>query len=550
MKKYFLLFLSVVFTLGLAACGKKTTDTSSTVPINLGVNEFFQNKDVEEWKAEYTEYIDIDSNGNGTPDWQETEMTIVWAGPAMFDKTDENMIQRLGEDWAKKYPNITVERDERFLGSAGDAWTQLDMMVAASQDGSMPDLFFSLIVAEYYNQGLTLDITPYLRTDPDARWISNNALTYMTSFDGKEMTGSVYAYYPSFIGVNTGLLEELNVAIPNTHWTYEEYEATRTAVGTITESSNKCQFPGAGDFLHTGANYFDNMPGGYGGFNLETKRFEFEKAPKWGEWQEQWVSEIDRGWHMWDLTEARRKELCNDRTWGWGDGFEAVAPLDMWSLNMDPQVLKTLRGMEYEVYPIPVAPEGGNTQTFGWMDTFSMSYELAEDRVRAEAVYDLLKYISHGIEGRTTLYSYLQADVEKYGFSADEYVAKGGNAEDFPTVIYPGNVMMDYTFGWPTSTNPELIAKHPFVVGFPEDNKLNAYNFSIFKDTYFQQQLSNGETRVHRELPGLDRSFGQWVYWEMLQDMRDEGYSWNDLAPAMTERMNTILDGYLEYYNN
>ena len=54
-------------------------------------------------------------------------------------------------------------------------------------------------------------------------------------------------------------------------WTYEEYEALRSQIGSIT-NAGQCVFPGVIDFSIFGPNYFDSVPNGYKGYNTITKR--------------------------------------------------------------------------------------------------------------------------------------------------------------------------------------------------------------------------------------------------------------------------------------
>lgn len=555
MRKKFLSFLIIMLAVLLVGCNKGKKSTTTTLPTSTTENQeltykekLFGDKSVDEWREYYKDTIGIDRDNNGVPDWQETQMTIRWAGNVMWDETKYNTVHRNALDWAKQYPNITIERDERFLSATGDHWTLLELMISAAQNGSMPDFYFSHTLAEYYDQGLTLDLTPYLRTDPEARYLTENAIEYMTSFDGKEITSVVFAIFPTVAGVNTGLLKSLNIDPPSPHWTYEEYEEIRRKVGEITTNTDRCVFPSSLDFLLSGANYFDSMPGGYNGYNTKTRRFEFDKAPRWGEWQEQWVDEIDLHWHFWDLPENERIKRCGNFTWPWGDGFQAILEVEFWWMSFDTYELKVRRGMEYELYPYPTAPEGGNTQLFGWFDTWSLSYTLAQDPVKAEAVFNLVKWLSYGEEGLTNHYTFWEKDIDEWGWSREDYEDRGGDPAEF-TPIHPLYTIMDYIMGWPATTNPNVISKHPLVVGFPEDSPMNIYNYKYFKDPYFQDQLSNTAPRVRRDHPGVYRAMSEYVYYEMLQNMRDEGYSWNDLAPEMTERMNQKLDMYIQTYN-
>ena len=61
------------------------------------------------------------------------------------------------------------------------------------------------------------------------------------------------------------------------------------------------------------------------------------------------------------------------------------------------------RELNIDIYPMPTAPAGGNTSISAYFDALSLGYHLRSDRVKAEAVYDLAKWLSYGEDRTSTL---------------------------------------------------------------------------------------------------------------------------------------------------
>lgn len=545
MKKLYLTLLLMLSVVMITSCGNKKPKDDTP---KSKIESFFGDKTSAEWKEYYSDSIDIDSNGNGTPDWQEEPMTINYASDFYDDDDSLNTLFRNAKEWAAQYPNITLVRDDRFKKATtnDDDNALLELLTAASQDGSMPDIYYSPTSAEVYDQDLTLDLTPYLRTDDEARYITDNAFEFMTSFDGLEIWGVPYMSVSQFPVVNVGLLRDKNITVPSYDWTYDDYEALRDEVGTFTDSG-VCLFPGIIDFSETGPNYFDGVPNGWKGFNIETQRFDYTSAVNFGNWLTEEAAEGERGWHFYDLDATDQENLCGSYGWPWGDGFQTLDNMWMYSLSTDVNTLVKTRNLDIDIYPMPQAPEGGKTALHGYYDTFSLSYTLQDDPVKAQAVYELAKWLTYGEEGTKARWGLIDKDIEDYGWTVDDWVASGHTEETFPA-IHPSTNLMDYIMGWPVTTNPKVLENHPLVKGFPEDSPFAIYNFDAFKDTEFQRQLS-GPIAYPRQIPAASKAMADLNVWDDIKNrMKNEGYSYDSLAPEIDDMLNSSLDDYLRYY--
>ncbi|UTI42413.1 ABC transporter substrate-binding protein [Niallia sp. RD1] len=429
----------------------------------------------------------------------------------------------------EKYPNITVTRDRQFTGEMDD-FEKMEVLTARASEGTLPDVFYSPLAAEAYDRELTLDLTPYIESDEEADSISDNARSFMMSYDGEEIYGVPWMSVSQFPAINLKLLKENNISIPSYDWTYEEYENLRSEVAQLTPS--KPIFPGIIDFSELGPHYFDSIPNGWKGYNSETERWDFSGSPKFGEWFELVAKEGKQGLHFYDLTEEERVSKVGNLGWPWGDGLEAIGNVWMYALSSDVNELVKNREMDIDIYPMPQAPEGGSTSLHGYYDTLSISSSLSDDLVKAEAAFQLVKWLSFGEEGLLSKWSLI-----------DEY---SGLEEDAP--LRAEDSLMDFIQGWPVTTDKDVLAQHPFVKGFAADSPLAIFNFEAFKSEEFQQQLSN-PIPFPRNMPAVANAFNNLDTWTLKNKIKDEGVRFGDIAAEWDETMNAYLDDYLRQYN-
>jgi len=514
------------------------------------VNDIYAGRTVAQWKDVYSNTIDVDQDKNGIPDWKEQEITLVWAANKgdIGDNPMNNLLWRHAKSFEEKYPNITVVRDTRFMSTVSDG-DALDLLKVASQENTMPDIFYSPLAAEIYDANLSLDLLPYYRTDVEAAYISQNLMDFNKSFDGKQMVTAAYRTVATkVLSLNVGLLKEFNIPVPSYDWTYEEYEALRSQIGALTVANSPI-FPGFFNFTEIGPRYFDNIPGGWKGFNIESQRFEMSKATRYGQWIEDEAFESANGWHFYDLTpqQLQAKGLGHIT----GAYTENIQVMDssrrFWEISTI--IVKNYimeRGLEIDLYPIPIAPEGGDTVQYGYADTYALGYHLASDPVKAQAAYELLRFLSFSEEGMEVRYNFLWEDIATYGETPEDWVAAGNNLVDWP-VRHPYRDIIAYVEGFPATTNPKVVEKYPMIVGFPEDSYYKYHNFGAFQNEEFVRQLTN-IVLFPRNLPAFNSVQGTFDPWTLRDDVRDRGYSYQDVVGNYDQALNDLLDEYLKNY--
>ncbi|MEK4192854.1 ABC transporter substrate-binding protein [Paenibacillus sp. FSL L8-0323] len=516
--------IMLVFSLLLSACSGNANTNSANVNNSEVYGGNNQNTEGQEAETNWT-----DEDGNGVADWQEKQIELDYAMRFYGENDDTNPMFLNIRKFMEKYPNITVARDSQFAIEQSDT-DELEILTARAMEGTLPDIFYSPLAAESYDRELTLDLTSYLDKDPESKWISENAKSFMTTYDGKGIYGIPFQSVSEFPAVNLNLLKENNIAIPPYNWTYADYEHLRSEVAKLTP--NNPVFPGGIGFIDHGPHYFDGIPNGWKGFNSETKRFDFANSKKYGMWLDQFAKEDKQGLWFWDLPEDVRKKKVGESTNPWADGLEAVGNFWLYSLSTDVNEMIKTRKMDIDIYPMPTAPEGGITDLHGYYDTLSLSSALDEDPVKAEAAYQLLKWLTYGEEGLKSRWALI-----------DEYM---GLPEDAP--IRAEDQLMDFIQGWPVTTNPEVLKNHPLVKGFPEDSELAIFNFQAFQNVDFQQMLSN-PVPYPRQLPGVVKAYDTLNPWEIRNQIRDKGKKYSDVAAEWDSMMNKTLDDYLGEYN-
>ena len=478
--------------------------------------------------------FEVDEDNNGTPDWQEVDIELVM-GYSYYGADDAtNAVWMNVLNFMEKYDNITVTRDPLYSsGWEGGDDGLLLIQEAALLEGTLPDIFFNPKGAETYDKGMTLDLMPYIDTDEEAQFITPNAKSGMMTYDNLEMWGIPWQGVGPLVSVNTGLLDDLGITAPGYDWTYAEYEALRDEIGTITDAG-QCVFPGVIDFSIFGPNYFDSVPNGYKGYNTITQRFDFARATGYGTWLESVASEAKQGWHYYDLSETDQANVCPDVTDSWLDGRRGINTIYLWEFNSAVNGMVN-KGFDIDMYPYPIAPEGGQTATYTYHDYYSLSKVLEGDRVKAEAAFQLVKWISFGEEGLESRWSL----IDELNVLDENGVSPFINGERY---------LMDYIQGWPITSNPAVMALHPLVAGFEVNSGgLDRYNFDAFQNIDFQYQMSNANP-YPRQIPAFASVANDFDPWTIKDQMRDEGLSFIDIAPSIEEDLNESIVEYLQYY--
>jgi multiple sugar transport system substrate-binding protein len=195
------LVLVFLFSLISSACSSGGTTSSPTETPSSSTVEPSSNTTTEP------------SEAPSTPEKEPVTLRVTWWG----SQTRHDLTQQAAELFTEKYPHITIEPEF----SAWDGyWERLATQIAGK---NLSDVFQQdyQYLKQYADNGVMLDLTPYLGNGIDVTNIEENTL------QGGAVDGKVYAIS---LGLNSQcvvwdpeLFEQAGVPEPPERWTWQEY---------------------------------------------------------------------------------------------------------------------------------------------------------------------------------------------------------------------------------------------------------------------------------------------------------------------------------------
>ncbi len=497
MKKIALLFISFIVIISILACNGETTTTTavsqttgSTTDPTGSVTTTSGNQTTT---ATYDEFWDEDHNG--TPDWQEEEITLKYASWQHTSADVVTIESLMVQEFMEKYPNITVEM--QIVGS-DEEWNANFMALAEAQ--TLPDVFLIRRLASFLPYNILADITEYYEHDPDTEFIFDSVADLGT-YDGRRYAVPTYIY-PQIWIVNLDILEAAGIQIPGYDWTYEQMEAIAQAA--TNENTHVIGMYGA-EF------YSRELP--------KILKLRAATSPAEAAIANSWYAYTYDGNQfnfddpvflnaMNDLSEAVTAGFCvaglspeTLEDWYFDSTFEpryngkvAVWRDASWNAkNYFQQML-----FNWDVYPGPNGVMGGNTDIAG------VSYTC----LHKAAAYQLLKWMSYGEEGLLTRYQLFEDYSEQVTISANNY---GYPVVDYGIDYYGVNELWEtipYGITAPGFVSPEFIEAlkkgaywvNKETVGWDEADSVagpyisqvinNETTFAAIRETMQQESLS------------------------------------------------------------
>ncbi|HEX3076694.1 MAG TPA: extracellular solute-binding protein, partial [Lachnospiraceae bacterium] len=210
-KKLIAMMLVLVLCMSmLSACGsKEKEDTSSDTATS---EETTDDAAADDASAETTE--ETTEETSALPAMTTEPITLTYCS-----WENEVLTDYLVKKFQEKYPNITVETT--YYGT--DVYN--DSLLNLVNAGQTPDAFWILGECDFAIQNELLgDMTQYWENDPE----NQNILTTINDFKfGYYGTDKKYAtpvkYLPDAIFANMTVFDQLNVEMPSTEWTWEEF---------------------------------------------------------------------------------------------------------------------------------------------------------------------------------------------------------------------------------------------------------------------------------------------------------------------------------------
>ncbi|MFA7076480.1 MAG: extracellular solute-binding protein [Candidatus Izemoplasmatales bacterium] len=402
MKKIIIIALTMFFAFGVVACGDKTSTTDGGSTTTLPSTE-----DNTTTKPIVPTYWDKD--GNGIEDWTEEVITLKYS---TWQHTSEDIVtieSLMINEFMKKYPNITVEI--QMMGASSEEWDA--NFVAASESGTIPDVFLVNRIASFLPYNILADITEYYENDSDTEFIFDSIKDLGVYKDKRYAVPSFI--YPTMWIVNLDILEAAGVAAPSYDWTYQQMEAIAQA--TTNENNHVLGIYGT-------AFYNRELP----------KVLKMEAAVTSEEiaYANKWQSYSYDG-EQFNFADPVFLSAMNRMTDGLNGGYVVnelgAETLEEWYL--DPSFQPTYNGkvalwreaswsvkdhftemlFNWDIYPGPNGITGGNTDIAGISSTSE----------HKEAAYQLLKWMSYSKEGLLTRYQLFEDYSDQVYVSANNY---------------------------------------------------------------------------------------------------------------------------------
>ena len=354
-KKILALFIAVIMSFGLMACGGDSGKSSS------GSKTGGTHEDV-------TGTVTV-----AVPEWNITDLQIQIA------------------NFCDAYPNVQVEF-ETFSSEGAQVY-----LTAQAQTKTMPDL----LVGDWgslpfsVEQGWVMPLNEFLDKDDETQYIPKELLGDYTYLD------KVYALPHDLqyqtVAINLDLLDELNLDKPEYDWTIDEFaEMLKTA--TTAKYSGTERLWGFDSFMVSAM----NKGVGYNTFDKETRKFNFS-----GKWADalKLFQELRSfpGLEAWTLRNANvTDDGKSDYTKKFGEGdpnddvmaFKTGNVLtESYMLTSDASWMRYMN-FEWEMYPLPQVKEIGSRQNMHANHSFMLKG--CKDK---QAAYELLKWLTTGAEG-------------------------------------------------------------------------------------------------------------------------------------------------------
>lgn len=474
MKKIILVAIIVLSTFAFIGCGgDETTAATTAATTTQGGTDTTSATTGEGTTAATTTEALVptfwDADANGIEDWTEEEITLTystWQHTSADIVTIESLMINA---FMELYPNITVEI--QMMGASSEEWDS--NFIAASEAGTLPDVFLINRLASFLPYNILADITEYYDNDFDTQYIFDSVQD-LGSYNDVRYAVPTFVY-PMLWIVNLDILEAAGVAAPGYNWTYQQMEAI--AAATTNENNHII-----GEY---GVNFYTRELPKVLKIEAATTPEELAIAKSWQSYafdgttfnfdDPVYLSAMNR------LTDAvNAGYVLNEvgpetlEEWYLDAGFEptyngkvAMWQEASWSVkNHFDQML-----FNWDVYPGPNGVTGGNTDIAGISSTCE----------HKAAAYQLLKWMSYSQEGLLKRYQLFEDYSDQVYISANNY--------GYPIVDYGINGQGNNLI-WETI---------PYGITAPG-----------FVSPEFIEALKNGAFIVNKETVGWDEAQSAW----------------------------------------
>ncbi|MFA7561569.1 MAG: extracellular solute-binding protein [Candidatus Izemoplasmatales bacterium] len=466
MKKFIILCLMGVFSLALVACnGDSTTNTTQSTTGGGTGNTTEPNSNTQSTTTLPPVPTFWDQDANGIEDWTEEEITLTYS---TWQHTSEDIVtieSLMINEFMNKYPNITV--NIQLMGASSEEWDA--NFVAASESGTLPDVFLVNRIASFLPYNILADITEFYENDSDTEYFFNS-VKGLGVYKDKRYAIPTFIYPTPWI-VNLDILEAAGIAAPGYDWTYQQMES-------IAQATTNENYHILGIY---GTSFYNRELPKVLKVEAASTQEELTYANKW-----QSYSYDGQQFNFGDeVFLSAMNRMVDGLNAGYVVGELGPETLEEWYL--DPAFAPTYNGkvamwreaswsikdhfdemlFNWDIYPGPNGITGGNTDIAGISST-------CENQA---AAYQFLKWMSYSQEGLLTRYQLFEDYSDQVYVSANNY--------GYPIVDYGINAYGEN----------EIWEKIPYGITAPG-----------FVAPEFIESLKNGAFWINKETVGWDEA--------------------------------------------
>ncbi|MDF2700139.1 MAG: hypothetical protein K0Q49_1695 [Haloplasmataceae bacterium] len=354
MKKIFSVFLLLILTVVLFACGDSTTSIT-TVGTTIGTTVG-------------------STTATTTQPRNNIQLTYASWGNATVE---EKMI----EAFEAKYPYIDVIIDRTITGT-GRQFTE--SLVAAAQAGTVPDVFVIDNVPIAIKNKLALDIAPYWNADADTDKVFDNIAS--TGVYGDVRYAAPSYQFVRGVLLNKTILEDAGLSAPYIDWTYDEM--IELARDFSNPSEYKFGFNGGLNFDATIPS-LDDASLGY--HTWDGEKFNYAN-PLWIKGFNLNRQLVQEGVVEAMTGEEKEAVFGSADAWPFVEGHALMSINGSWDVPYVVEQFKTA-GYDLAFYPYPAGSAGQRIPVV--LDYMVVSKQTSYP----EDAYELLKWMSFGEEG-------------------------------------------------------------------------------------------------------------------------------------------------------
>ncbi len=452
MKKIVLGFFTLLMFIAVLGCGQTSTTTTSsssgsTTTTSSGNGSSTSTSSTSTTTTTSKTFAPTfwDADANGIEDWTETPITLTYS-TWQHTSTDIVTIESLMlQEFMRRYPNITVEI--QIMGASSEEWDA--NFVAASESGTLPDVFLVNRIASFLPYNILADITEFYVNDPDTDYLFES-VQQLGMYKGVRYAIPTFIY-PTMWIVNLDILEAAGVGIPGYDWTVEQMLAIAQA--TTNETTHIIGLYGADFFnrelpkvlkLRNATNPQElAVAQAWQSYSFDGHQFHFDD-PVFLSAMTMLRAAVDGGYCVDMLSEATLEEWYLDPTFvPTYNGKVAMWRTASWAAkdHFDEMLFN------WDIYPGPSGITGGNTDIAGISSTCQ----------NKAAAYQLLKWMSYSEEGLLARYQIYEDYADQVYISANNY---GYPVVDYGIDSYGNNLVWEtipYGEMAPGFTSPEFI---------------------------------------------------------------------------------------------